>query len=147
MKYADRPEAYKERRRVKARARYHANKNDPAKKTQRTLNSKTWYSNNKSHRAAVSKEWEKNNRPKRNKITKTRKIRIFIIDEMKPGEWEAMASRCGGVCIKPGCVGSPVTLDHVKPISKGGRHHISNVQPLCRSCNSSKGTKEVDYRG
>lgn len=30
-------------------------------------------------------------------------------------------------------------LDHVKPISKGGLHSITNVQWLCASCNLSKG--------
>lgn len=30
------------------------------------------------------------------------------------------------------------TIDHVKPLSKGGLNILSNIRPACRSCNSSK---------
>ena len=33
------------------------------------------------------------------------------------------------------------TLDHVKPISKGGAHIPANLRPACLSCNSSKRDK------
>jgi 5-methylcytosine-specific restriction endonuclease McrA len=45
------------------------------------------------------------------------------------------------------CCGRPeITLDHIKPVSRGGKHTASNVQPLCKFCNSSKMTKTIDYR-
>lgn len=37
-------------------------------------------------------------------------------------------------------------LDHVLPISKGGKHEAANAQPLCRSCNAQKHVKHIDYR-
>ena len=49
------------------------------------------------------------------------------------------------VCL---CCGIDTTLsiDHVIPLARGGRNEIDNAQILCRSCNSSKGIKTIDYR-
>jgi 5-methylcytosine-specific restriction endonuclease McrA len=36
------------------------------------------------------------------------------------------------------CGGLADTVDHIVPISAGGRNHWSNLAPACRSCNSGK---------
>ena len=39
-----------------------------------------------------------------------------------------------------------LTIDHVVPISKGGRHSIGNLQSLCIHCNTSKKNKFIIER-
>lgn len=34
-----------------------------------------------------------------------------------------------------------LSVDHIQPVSKGGTNEMSNLQTLCRSCNSAKGAK------
>ena len=34
-----------------------------------------------------------------------------------------------------------LTIDHIKPVSKGGTHKLKNLQTLCEKCNVEKGDK------
>jgi 5-methylcytosine-specific restriction endonuclease McrA len=40
-----------------------------------------------------------------------------------------------------------LTIDHVMPLSKGGRHDWSNVVTACSTCNNRKGDKTLERAG
>lgn len=54
-------------------------------------------------------------------------------------------SRDGFACLKCGSK-EYLTLDHVRPLSLGGKDGKKNLQTLCRRCNQEKGATHVDYR-
>lgn len=37
-----------------------------------------------------------------------------------------------------------ITVDHVVPLSRGGKHEIANLAPACVTCNCSKGAKTLE---
>lgn len=52
-------------------------------------------------------------------------------------DWRRLVMRYEGRCAYCGERGD-LTMDHVIPLSRGGRHAIGNVLPACWSCNCSK---------
>lgn len=66
-------------------------------------------------------------------------------------EWETVRDHYGR-CVNPECKApfappfAPLERDHVIPISQGGDNGPWNLQPLCKSCNATKGTQTIDYR-
>ena len=63
-------------------------------------------------------------------------------------EWEALKAQYNYTC--PACGRKEpeisLTVDHKTPVTKAGTSNIENIQPLCLSCNSRKGTKVIDYQ-
>lgn len=58
---------------------------------------------------------------------------------------EQILKKYGYKCVKCNSK-EELTIDHIKPYSKGGDENLNNLQPLCKSCNSVKGIKTIDYR-
>lgn len=60
-------------------------------------------------------------------------------------EFQSLCESYGNKCLACGC-GGPLVADHVTPLKRGGKHHLSNIQPLCWKCNTRKGLQIIDYR-
>jgi len=60
-------------------------------------------------------------------------------------EWNEMLLFFNNTCVRCDSMEN-IVKDHITPIYQGGSDHISNLQPLCRTCNSSKGSENKDFR-
>lgn len=61
-------------------------------------------------------------------------------------QWEALKRKYHHRCVCCRKKGLKLEPDHIDPIDKGGTHHISNIQPLCKPCNMKKGARYYDHR-
>jgi 5-methylcytosine-specific restriction endonuclease McrA len=88
-------------------------------------------------RRASDRQTEKNNR---------RALEMNAEGSFTTEEWYSLCETFGNKCLSCGRPDVKLTQDHVVPLSKGGTNWITNIQPLCGTCNSSKGAKTIDYR-
>lgn len=98
---------------------------------------------------AYERQWRKNNRGKARAAWHRRRARQRSAGQsFTAQQWEALKQFYNYTCL---CCGRQepkikLTPDHVIPLGPPGTGEISNIQPLCLSCNSAKGAKTVDYR-
>jgi 5-methylcytosine-specific restriction endonuclease McrA len=121
-----------------------------------------YYWDHREERAAYTKAYNAANRERlsRQKLLYTRtypeKARQWVatrrarvagaVGSYTAAEWQALCAAYDYRCLCCGAANVPLTRDHVIPLTKGGRNDIANIQPLCRSCNSAKHDKIIDYR-
>lgn len=110
---------------------------------------KAYYETNAEKIKRTSLDWKIANKSQASAQTaKHRALKVKAGGAYSGAEFEALKLVTGNVCLCCGISSDEVTLaaDHVIPLSRGGANDISNIQPLCQSCNSSKGTRATDYR-
>lgn len=99
-----------------------------------------YYEANKEAKNKYKSEWAKKNRHRCNENYRRR----ILMEKQLPStltkyQWEEIKKYFNGACAYCGRK-SPLTVDHVLPVTKGGELSINNVVPACKSCNSSKAT-------
>lgn len=114
----------------------------PEQKQKAKASSQSWYANNKSANAAFTKAFLDRNPGLRSHYVSTYRARkrdngVFAISKHE------IASLLLKPCFYCGDNLQKITLDHIVPISRGGRHSIGNLVSACMPCNSSKGSKFI----
>ena len=68
--------------------------------------------------------------------------RLSAMDcSLTASEWAEIKTAHGHKCYYCGRKMERLTMDHVIPLVKNGKHTKEDVVPACQSCNSQKGTK------
>jgi 5-methylcytosine-specific restriction endonuclease McrA len=105
------------------------------------------YAKNQARHIKSAVEWVKKNPEKHANYNRACKAKRRASEGTYTAqEWENLLSQYGNKCLCCGRDDVKLEADHVIPVSRGGTSWISNIQPLCRHCNLSKGTKTTDYR-
>lgn len=128
----------------------------------RMENKRRWDIANQDHALAYRQEYSEQNReainaharkyraenPERIQELKARRRarEVNAEGDFTAKEWKAICDKYGNQCLCCGSVDSPLTVDHIVPLIKGGSNFPNNLQPLCRSCNCKKQVKIIDYR-
>ena len=63
------------------------------------------------------------------------------------GEWQTLKAQYNFTCVwcKRSEPQIKLTQDHIISLKNGGSNNIENIQPLCVSCNSKKGIKNIKF--
>jgi 5-methylcytosine-specific restriction endonuclease McrA len=110
-----------------------------------------YYEREREEVIARSKNWaecnpEKVRSAKANNRRERRAARHASPGSFSAEEFEALCDAYGNKCLACGDTEAMLEADHIVPLTRGGTDDISNVQPLCGSCNRKKFVNIIDYR-
>jgi len=103
-----------------------------------------WYWRNPERARELTRQYRLENPERRRAADDRRRDLIESHPDYRPfprSEWERALRRARHACTYCGATGVPLEMDHIVPISRGGRHAIANVTPACKTCNASKHNK------
>lgn len=115
--------------------------------------SKKWRQANKAKATQSVRSWVERN-PEKNALAQKRwalehpeyyrrRYETLKNGDLTYEQWLSVLDQfnyCCAYCLRSAL---ELTLDHIEPVSKGGRHTLCNVVPACKSCNSRKSNKPI----
>jgi 5-methylcytosine-specific restriction endonuclease McrA len=107
------------------------------------------YANNLEKRRIYNHFYHKTHPERMREQVRTRRNRKYQAEGFHTEtEWVMLKAKYHYTCLHCGQREPEITLtrDHVIPLTQGGSDWITNLQPLCHTCNSSKNNKSIDYR-
>lgn len=116
-------------------------------KEKRKAESQAWYQANAERvlgrvKVYASEHREQTRRLGRKSRAKRRAIeKAVFVEVVDPLTVFARDEGICGICVTPVQFDSSWEVDHIVPISKGGKHAYANVQLAHRKCNRAKGAK------
>ena len=105
------------------------------------INGRNRYAVKKEYIDSYQTEWRKKNRLKWNSYRSARRLKekengiYLILDKEFKKLNNQLCFYCGS--------DHKLTMDHIIPIVRGGRHSIGNLVVACKTCNSQKGSKTI----
>lgn len=99
-----------------------------------------WYKKNKKTVVDRAIKW---NREHPSSRQQHRALTLNAPGKASDAQIRARIEYFGGLCWM--CSSVADTIDHVIPLSKNGSNWASNLRPACRSCNSKKGNRVINY--
>jgi len=108
-----------------------------------------YYKQNREKMIEQANEWNRNNPDKRSKIMSRQNAKRRARkrenggDGVTADDWREMVDRAQGECVYCGS-SEELTIDHVVPISRGGKDDPCNVVPACSQCNYDKNAKKPE---
>lgn len=133
----------KQCRNFKSKDRY---ENDLEFREKESLRHSIIYQNNKAIILDRTKKWSKQNPDKKVEQAHRRRARLYgqLDFDLPPNFVNLIKENQNNKCVYCSIdIKNKYTIDHVIPISRGGKHSIENIVISCPTCNFSKHTKTL----
>ena len=109
----------------------------PGATEQHQRNKRKWIAANPERHAENARRSARNGDIRRKTLIRNGDMRLVT-----ERDWQRLCARHGNCCFYCG-EAKPLTMDHIIPIARGGRHSIGNLIPACRNCNAQKRTRLI----